>query len=62
MTSRKDYIAVAAAVRQAVDNTACHAPQAVPCVQDLAYRLAEVFTQDNPRFDRQRFLTACGLN
>ena len=27
----------------------------------LAYGLAEVFGADNPRFDREQFLTACGL-
>lgn len=27
----------------------------------LASMLADYFIQDNPRFDRARFLTACGL-
>jgi hypothetical protein len=28
---------------------------------DLARRLADEFEQDNPRFDRARFLAACGV-
>lgn len=29
--------------------------------ESLANNLADYFTQDNPRFDRTRFLTACRL-
>ena len=28
---------------------------------ELAERLADYFATDNPRFDRVRFLTACGI-
>jgi hypothetical protein len=28
---------------------------------DLVSNLADKLQQDNPRFDRERFLTACGL-
>lgn len=28
---------------------------------DIADRLADYFASDNPRFDRVRFLTACGI-
>lgn len=27
--------------------------------QDIAYRLVDYLEQDNPRFDRQKFLDAC---
>ena len=27
----------------------------------LVYMLADYFAQDNPRFDRVRFITACGI-
>jgi hypothetical protein len=27
----------------------------------LAEKLADMFAHDNPRFDRDRFLTACGV-
>ena len=30
-------------------------------VADIALELADYFAQDNPRFDRERFLEACGL-
>ena len=28
---------------------------------ELTYKLAKYFKQDNPRFDRERFLGACGI-
>jgi hypothetical protein len=28
----------------------------------IAHNLAEIFEQENPRFDRARFLEACSLN
>jgi hypothetical protein len=30
--------------------------------RDIAVTLANVFEIDNPRFDRDRFLVACGVN
>lgn len=30
-------------------------------VVDLAYALADYFSEDNPKFDRPHFLKACGL-
>lgn len=29
--------------------------------EQIAYALAEQFKQNNPRFDRDKFLTACGI-
>ena len=31
-------------------------------IQTIAHRLAEQLRQDNPRFDRQRFIDACQLD
>lgn len=37
-------------------------PQAADIVMaDLCYAMADTFAAENPRFDRHRFLTACGL-
>lgn len=30
-------------------------------VRNLAERMAAMFARENPRFDRNKFLTACGL-
>jgi len=30
-------------------------------ISDAIYALSEVFRKDNPRFDQDRFLAACGL-
>lgn len=30
-------------------------------VEGIAHRMADAFEDDNPRFDRARFLDACGI-
>lgn len=58
MMSKKHYVEIAKAIR------ACEQPATVETaasISELAQRLASVFQNDNPRFDRARFLTACGL-
>lgn len=47
--TRKDYEKIAKAFKEATEPVA------------LVYLLMDVFEEDNPRFDRERFLTACGL-
>ena len=57
--TRKDYQLSAGALKDALG--AVDHPQRVGAVlaaQELAYRLEG----DNPRFDRKRFLEACGLD
>ena len=53
--TRKDYVLIARNIEQAyyLDDT-----QRNTMAQDLADSLS----MDNPRFDRARFLTACGVN
>lgn len=57
--TRKDYVAIAAAIKLAgsVNESTGHKLG----VYDVARVLAETLAQDNPRFDRGRFLTACGV-
>lgn len=59
--SRKDYVAVAAAMK--ANQPAPHwcANKHVQYGQDVN-ALANVFAAGNPRFDRARFLAACGIN
>jgi hypothetical protein len=56
--TRKDYILIAAAIKYVRDNSgnACERTAALVAVE-LAMQLAT----DNPRFDRERFLKACGV-
>lgn len=52
--TKKDYIAIAAVVKS----------QSFTDPQDktnLAHALASMLRQDNDRFDRDRFLDACGV-
>ena len=57
--TRKDYVAIAAALLAArqlceTDNQRRGTERAVHCV-------SQVMARDNPRFDRVRFLKACGV-
>ena len=54
---RKDYVAIAdvLATRKGIWSTAELARQ------DIAEMIADLMARDNPRFDRARFLAACGV-
>ena len=54
--TRKDYVAIAAAIQ----GTAHHAALK-PGATAIAVKLADMMQRDNPRFDRARFLKACGV-
>lgn len=58
--SRKDYVALAEALKQAKDKHR-EILGAGSVLKDAAERIADVLQSDNPRFDRGRFLTACGF-
>lgn len=69
--SRKNYEAVAAIVAS-VGPAPTHAGDSSPYVRGfgsgaassqgiVADKLADYFASDNPRFDRARFLKACGV-
>lgn len=47
--TKKDYEKIALAIATGED------------IINLTLELAEIFQADNPRFDRKRFLEACGL-
>lgn len=55
MMSRKDYVRIAHVVATA----ACDRDTATAVA--IAHGVATVMAQDNPRFDRDRFLKACGV-
>jgi hypothetical protein len=61
--TRKDYVIIAEVIADLMasqkDRGAfAHAPSLDEVARELAYALEG----DNPRFDRARFLTACGVN
>jgi len=61
--TRKDYVLIANAISDLMisqrDRGAfAHAPSLDEVARELAYALEG----DNPRFDRARFLQACGVN
>lgn len=56
--TRKDYVAVAEKIRARAEEYT-YVPD---LIIEFANDIADVFKADNPRFDRGRFLSACGIN
>lgn len=66
MFTRQHYKVIAEIVKEAVglDGTETDAwivEHARQCGHQFTDRLADYFAKDNPRFDRAKFLAACGL-
>lgn len=61
--SRKDYEKVAAILREenafAANGRDVASRTARAVVATVAVKMADMFAEDNPRFDRDRFLEAC---
>lgn len=49
------------AVAHILNNEAAFSLKAQPHLESVARRLADYFATDNSRFDRARFLKACGV-
>jgi len=64
--TKKDYIAIAAALHRSrmaksLERNATKRAAAVDGVRLVAIDLSATLAADNPRFDRKRFLAACGV-
>ena len=60
--TRKDYVAIAAALKQERDGYSPHWNlNLFRAHTDACKAVAGVMAADNPRFSRARFLTACGI-
>lgn len=62
--TRKDCVAIALAISDgALINCITNADVAMNVITraKIARQLAETMSRDNPRFDRARFLKACGI-
>lgn len=60
MMSRKDYEVVATEFIGRMANPTVPSESRQTLIA-LANSLADRFAEDNPRFDREKFLTACGV-
>lgn len=57
--TRQHYVAIAEILKRAAkEYSSSEGPYAV---EQIARDLADLFKRDNPSFDRQRFLSACGF-
>lgn len=63
MMTRKDYVSIAAVLRQARPQSGCFADDC-HCVsqwRDTVDVFVGILFADNPRFDEEKFLIACGV-
>ena len=61
--TRKDYVMIAEAIRTQIElSEKFQEEEARAGAQNIAYDLALRLGNDNPRFDYNRFLVACGVN
>jgi hypothetical protein len=61
--TRKDYVLIAEAIRTQIELSSKYEEEESRAgAQNIAYDLAWKLYEDNPRFDRDRFLVACGVN
>ena len=58
--SRKDYELIARAIAVQMKLFAAE-PDSQEAIRSTAERIATALGMDNPRFDRARFLSACGV-
>ena len=56
MMTRKDYVKIAKAISESTSNSGRDEFVSRPYVIE---KLCTIFIEDNPNFDRTRFLTAC---
>lgn len=62
--TRKDYQSIADALVRAqfrMEDTLGNVSAANMCAYDVADSLAREFARENPNFNRDRFMKACGL-
>ena len=60
--SKKHFIKVAEIIRKRIAVEETISPQSAGGVRLVAHDLVKYFAEENPRFDRARFLEACNVN
>ena len=64
--TKKDYIAIANIIKGTKVSAVTHVNKTIGEAEDstadyIARSLATIMEEDNSRFDREKFLTACGV-
>jgi hypothetical protein len=58
--TKKDYELIASAIAESICDMQDH-PARIAGAHQVARNLARILKGNNPRFDRKRFMAACGL-
>jgi hypothetical protein len=65
MMTKKHYVAIAEIITDYKKSQVISLPENnqpyITAASELSLRIADYFVKDNPNFDRNRFLKACGL-
>ena len=59
--SKKDYLKFAKMIHDQFENNrnSAGSPEVLETIQNTAVKIADILQEDNPNFNRDRFLTAC---
>ena len=57
--TKKDYINIASIIKSEVNHWENMQPQVNNALVSISKQLAKYFASDNPRFDKNKFYTAC---
>lgn len=60
--TKKDFILIAEAIHTAKTSNGSDGPQVRWAIDDVAHVIANRLQEINPKFDRYKFLEACGFN
>ena len=61
--TRKDYVLISGALKDARNSLGRFAsPQEINLFHQACFSIASALKEENERFDRERFMTACGLD
>ena len=59
--TKKDYIKIACIIKGEREVWEDNEPRVKVCIDNIQDMLSELFIQDNPKFDKDKFLKGCNL-
>jgi len=62
MFTKQHYKTIAEIIKKEIDHWEKKEPRVQIALTEISHNLADYFSGDNPRFDRNKFMDACGAD
>jgi len=62
MLTKQHHKAIAEIIKEEIDHWEKNAPRVQIALTEVSHNLADYFEKDNPRFDYNKFMIACGID